>query len=105
MLEKILLHVESVFPSSVAGVTQEAWDKNVPSLCEQISLLGDDLFAIAENQLSKRPFLESKSEVVTSIKPMLQICETRLRPKSDHYNTIIKLVARFLLQKIGVNQA
>lgn len=85
MFENILTKVEEVFPSSDLSVSQDVWDNNIPLFCEQLYIIGSDIFSIIVNQLSKRPLLESKNEVVTSCKPMIQICENRLRPKSDYY--------------------
>lgn len=85
MLRNILTQVETVFPSSISAVSQDTWDNNIPLFCEQLYIIVDDFFSIIGNQLSKRPLLESKNEIVTSKKPMIQICENRLRPKSDYY--------------------
>ncbi|MBX9917487.1 MAG: hypothetical protein E6Q59_09715 [Nitrosomonas sp.] len=85
MLDKLLSQIENTFPSSVVDVSQEIWDRNIPSLCTQISLFGDDAFAIAERFLSKRLFLESKREIITTQRAAFRIGEVRLRPRSDYY--------------------
>jgi hypothetical protein len=87
MLNKIFLQIEKVFPSSVDEISEETWNENIAFFYEQVSLLGDDFFKIIETNLSKRPLLESKRELLTwQWRPfMISICELRLRPKSSYY--------------------
>jgi len=85
MFHKILSQVENIFPVSVDKISEETWNENIDWFCEQLYLLGNDLFKIAESNLSKRSFLESKKELLAWQKNSLPICELRLRPKSSYY--------------------
>ena len=85
MLSIILQQVENVFPSSANKISEEVLNENLPWFCEQMFLLGDDLFKIVETNLSKRPLYESEEELLTWKNPTVSICELRLRPKSVYY--------------------
>jgi hypothetical protein len=86
MIKKILSQIENFFPSSTVEASQEVWDGNIPLICEQISLFGDELFSITGKFLSKSIVTESKRELLRTLRPTLEIGTVRLRPASDYYS-------------------
>jgi hypothetical protein len=86
MIKKILSLIEEFFPSSGTEVSQEVWDENISLVCKKILLFSNELFLITEKDLPDRIFKESKHEILSNLKPRLEIGTVRLRPASDYYS-------------------
>lgn len=87
MLEKPLRLLEEIFPSSAADVSPSKWNKNLPTICEQLAHVGEELFGITMLSLPKRLSSDSKQELLTNRIPMIQVCKLRLRPQTNYYQS------------------
>lgn len=84
MLERTLSLLASTFPVS-GTIIDDEWNAQLPTFCQAISHLADELLGVVRLAIPDRLISETKQEILVTRQPMVAVSEYRFRPQTSYY--------------------